>query len=138
MGLAAARVDCKAHNLACGIDAVPVQQVQRRVGRNEAVEIGHHSVLPEERPDVSVPIIGNAGDLASVVNAKGSAYDVPRQRAKVGQHPLLPEECVLVIVAGQVRCANNLAALVDGEGGIVKSATQVAEINWHAAALPPK
>src|SRR5271166_6361642 len=138
MGLAAARVDCKAHNLACGIDAVPVQQVQRRVGRNEAVEIGHHSVLPEERPDVSVPIVGNAGDLASVVNAKGSAYDVSGQRAQVGQHPLLPEECVLVLVAGDVRGADHLSVVADGEGTVIERPTQVPKINGQTAALSPE
>ena len=87
MDLATVRVDGKAHDLARGIDAESVEQVQGRLAGNEAVEVVHHPILPKEcRQVLPAGVDRDAGDLALVVDRDGSTYDVPRQRTQVGHH----------------------------------------------------
>jgi len=137
MDLAAA-VAAKTHDLARRIDAESVEKIQGRLAGNEAIEVVHRPILPEECSQVlPAGIDRDAGHLSLVVDRDGSAYDVPRQRAKVGHPALLPQECVLVHVAWQIRRSDNLIPIVDGEAGIFQFSSETAEVN-RPLALPPQ
>ena len=59
-----------------------LQQKQRRISRNQGVEVRHHPVLPEEGTAVPVYIERPAYHLAFAVNADGCARNVPGKRAE--------------------------------------------------------
>ncbi len=101
-GIASGLVEGSARDLALGIDAGAVDQIQGGVRRNEGIEVCHYAVLPKERPAVEVYIAREANHLAFVVDVVGYAQKIPRKRTKVGHRAVLPEESVRGCVAGQV------------------------------------
>src|SRR5947199_9849165 len=63
-GVASGLVEGRARDLALGIDAGAVDQIQGGGTRNEGIEVCHYAVLPKQRPAVEVYIAREANQLA--------------------------------------------------------------------------
>src|SRR5579864_73101 len=112
------------------IDASAKCQEERRVRRNERIEIRHHAVLPKKGAAVEVHVARNANHLAFIVNVEGYAVRVPWKRSEVGHHGVLPEESVRGCFAGQVRLADYLPRVIDGVGGVEHHAAEASQVGY--------
>jgi hypothetical protein len=63
----------EADDFATIIDTGGEDQIKRRVGGGQRVEIGHQAVAPKERARVALAVDGDADDFTAVVGADGSA-----------------------------------------------------------------
>src|SRR5258708_30684247 len=90
---------------------------------NLGIEIGHCSVLSEERAFASCAE-RVANDLAFIVNAEGNAEDVAGKLTEIGDRPVLPEEGMRGCVTRQVGKTDHFTLVIDG----LRSAERASEI----------
>ena len=85
---------------------------QGGAGGYQIVEIGHDAILPKESDDIAVGSIGDADDLAALVDVIGHAKCAARQQTEILQRAALPEVGVIKTrrIAGP---ASDLATVVD-------------------------
>jgi len=102
------------HNFASRIDAMCEQQKQWRIRRNKGIEIGHYTVVPEERARIEASVKRRADNIAIVADAETCAGDIPLQRVQIPDAGIPgPTECVKSGVTGKIRGPDNLVLIVD-------------------------
>src|SRR5580698_1057280 len=73
-----------ADNLFSGIDRTRIEEKQRRVGRDERVEIDQRpTIQSDECARIEVRIERYANDVAVVVDAQGDTREVTRERSQI-------------------------------------------------------
>ena len=113
-------------DLTARVNLVGHGRVQVGIGREQCVQVGHHTVLPDEamRP-VEAGVQGASHHLALVVDAGGEGRKIPRKRAQVCDGPVLPKRGIKGCAVRARDEANNLALIVNGECFVVGRVPEV-------------
>src|SRR5215472_8165242 len=126
-----------ARDFATLIDVVGIDQ-EGRTGRDQAVEVGHDSVFPDEGPRESgVAIDRLAHHLAAVVDAESSTDGICSKRPQIldGNARQL-QKCMEVRcsarVTREIGKAGDVTAVVDSCGRVPCHAAQVADVGGYA------
>src|SRR5579863_4913348 len=103
-----------ARDLSAIVDLVTHGCVEVRTGRKQRVEVGHHTVLPDEGVGpVEVGVEVASHDLALVVDAAGYAAKISRQKTEGCNRIVLPKGAILGCVVSTADEPNNLALVVN-------------------------
>lgn len=138
----------EAYDLPDIVDSPSSQQVQRRVGRDERVEIAHHTALPVERARVparrSTWPYRRANYLSEVINPQARAHNIPGKHTERLYASLAgPQEWLIDLIAWQGRSTDHLALIIDRQCRIsnrqysgIYGPTEVAEVMHGAVTVP--
>ena len=111
-------------------------QIQRGARADQAVEVGHRTVFPEEVSAVAAGIARATYRLSFIINPTGGTGDIPRQRAEI-LHVVLfgPEEGMGGDIVGQVRVTNDFPPVTYDEWNSAVQTSQTAQVK-RPAILP--
>src|ERR1039458_2973628 len=133
-------VDPVSSDLASMIDGVSVDELQRRIRRNESVQVNHGVLFPQESArEVEVTIRRRVPhNLTFIVHSLRKAAGIAGNRAEIGHLPdLFPKRGMERGFPGKVSEAYGLAVLADGNRPCVAPAKGAAEVT-KGAVLPYK
>ena len=128
-----------ANNLFPGIDRARIEEKQRRVCRDERVEIDQHPTIQSDVcARIELRIERDANDVAVFVDAEGDTGEVTRERSQILDARLFAPQVGVSGSIGPAHMTNNLTPVIDFERGVSASArdsTEIAEIG-NRAVLP--